>query len=439
MRSLMLRPKSLLPAVLFLFCAVSAATAGHGVDWVVLVDDTGTMCYQSRGDMTVRAIGEFVSLTERGDRVSVCSYGERPASVLPTNPVVIKDESSKDYVRAHTRFSFSADRTDITAGLEYVWRERTHLFPGLAAGKGKGAVIVLLTDGKLIPVYDDFANYEATYRKSRRRLLELASLCAKDGIRINTIGLGREDKVDGGLLEEISARTGGTYRHVASASNVAEAYRAIAAERRPSAPVAVVGAQDGRGAHPAGNDASVGGFGLQDVASASETPGPLTAKSLGDKHTAASPSSGRTAFPAEFCLGSAGILAVFIGMIAVGTEKRQKWAKRFATNLFGTGEKRVRGYLKPIDPLGTNSARACIGLENPGVESVRVGSGTSFIPHVEATVEFVGTRDGSPPEINVETGSVAIEGEGVTARKLKDGDVIEIDGLRYQYLRGNRR
>ncbi len=440
MRSRMTRPAPLLLAVLFLFCAAGAATAGYGVDWVVLVDNTGTMRYQSRGDMTVRAIAEFVSITELGDRVSICSYGERPASVLPISPVSIEDESSRDYVKAHTRFSFSADRTDITAGLEYVWQERVRLFPCLGAGDGKAAaVVVLLTDGKLVPVYDDFANYERTYTKSRKRLLELASLCAEQGIRIDTIGLGREDRVDGKLLKDISVRTGGTYRHVAVASGVAEAYRAIADERRSSVAAEVVRTPDNCVAHAANDDASVGGFSFQDVASASETSAPLTARSLGDGDIAASSSSASASFPSEFCLGCAGILAVFIGMVAVGTEKRQKWAAHFSTNLFGTGEKRVRGYLKPIDTPGISSARACIGLENPGVESVRVGSGTSFIPTVAAIVEFIGTKDGSPPELHVESGNATVEGEASKVRKLRDGDVVEIDGLRYQYLRGNRR
>ncbi|MCK5596132.1 MAG: hypothetical protein KAJ04_01675, partial [Candidatus Eisenbacteria sp.] len=111
-----MRLRPLLFATLFLLCAASTA-AGYGVDWVVLVDNTGTMRYQSRGVMTVKAIKEFVSLTEPGDRISICSYGERSVSVLPNHAVVIEDESSKDYVRAHTKFGFNADRTDITAGL----------------------------------------------------------------------------------------------------------------------------------------------------------------------------------------------------------------------------------------------------------------------------------------------------------------------------------
>jgi hypothetical protein len=416
-----MRLRPLLFATLFLLCAASTA-AGYGVDWVVLVDNTGTMRYQSRGVMTVKAIKEFVSLTEPGDRISICSYGERSVSVLPNHAVVIEDESSKDYVRAHTKFGFNANRTDITAGLEYVWRMRAHFFPGLEAGDGKGAdaVIVLLTDGKLIPVYSSYARYEATYDRSRRRLLELASLCAEQGIRICTIGLGRSSKVDGELLTDISTRTGGTYRHVAAASGVAEAYRAIASEQRPSPPVEVVEA-------PSTPE-------LQDAVTASETS--ESPRETKVKHVGARPSS---AFSSEFCLGSAGILAVFVGMIAVGTEKRKKWAMRFTTAIFGTGEMRVRGYLKPIDVDGIASARACIGLENPGVESVRVGSGTSFIPQIEAIMEFTGTKDGSPPELHVEGGRVTVEGKAVTTRKLKDGDVVDIEGLRYQYLRGNRR
>lgn len=440
MRGRMKRPSTLLLVVLFLLCATPAALAGSGVDWVVLVDDTGTMRQQSRGDMTVKAIGEFVSLAERGDHISICSYGERPAHVLPASPVLIKDESSKDLVRTHTKFGFAADRTDITAGLEYVWGARASLFPGLAVtgGKGAGAVIVLLTDGKLIPVYEDYSQYEEIYRKSRKRLLELASLCGEQGIRICTIGLGRTDKVDGELLQDVAARTGGTYLHVADASDVAAAYRTIAAGQRSPAPVDVVRAPVDRDA-PAEARAPARNHGMQDVATASDTPESPRGRLTADKHVPSDTSGGLPAFPADFCLASASILAVFIGIIAVGSEKRQRWAARFSTNLFGTGQKRVRGYLKPIDPPGSSSARANIGLENPGLESVKVGNGTPFMSTVEATLEFIGTTDDSPPELHVEGAGVTVEGEAVTVRKLRDGDIVDVEGLRYQYLRGNRR
>ena len=234
-------------------------------------------------------------------------------------------------------------------------------------------------------------------------------------------------------MEDVAVRTGGTYRHVAVASDVVEAYQEIAVEQRPLEPAS---SSSGKTL----SDALWGGLRLQDEASGGETPGEVSEDGDGQGRVDACSSSGITAFPADFCLASAGIIAIFIGMVAVGTEKRQQWAGQFfSANLFGTGEKRVRGYLKPMDSPGTSSARANIGLENPGLASLKIGNGTSFIPQVEATLEFWGTTDGSPPELHVENGSVTIDGKATTSRKLKDGDIIEIDDLMYQYLRGNRR
>ena len=427
-----LKPMLLVAALLL--GSSSAACAVGAVDWVVLVDGSGTMRHQERGARTVDGIEELVSLTRRGDRVSIVSYGERTALALPSSPVAITDEASRDYVRTNTDIRFVADRTDITAGLEYIWNERDTLFPGLVPGSGSrsDAVIVLLTDGKLVPVYDDYANYDGIYGRSRARLLELASLFGEQGIRICTIALGREEKVDGDLMRTVAKRAGGTFRQVVSASDVVEAYRGVAVEQRPAVTETPRAKGEARGK-------SRRGFGLQDVASASDEPrGPL---SEGDpaEHANESSASAITAFPSDFCLGSASVLGILIGLVAVGSQKRQRWAARFSTALFGTGERRVRGYLKPVDPPGTNSARANIGLENPGVDTIKIGNGTAFLPHLETTVEFIGTTDGTTPELCVESGRVTIEGEEVTSRKLRDGDILELEGVLYQYLRGNRR
>ena len=438
MRRGMTRSAALLLAAALLLCAAPVALAGTGVDWVLLVDDTGTMRYHSRGDMTVKAVAEFISLTRPGDHVSICSYGERPADVLPANPVSITDESSKSRVISNAKFGFAADRTDITAGLDYVWKERSTLFPGLKAtgAKRSQAVIVLLTDGKLIPVYDDYSKYDGIYKASRKRLLELAALCREEGIQICTIGLGRADKLDGDLLEALADRTGGTYAHVADATNVAAAYRGVAASQRPQAPIEVVEAPVKRD-KPA--TAPARRVNLQDTAAAANIQEQTPDQRAASLRRTSRPKGGLEAFPSDFCLASAGILAVFVGMIAVGTEKRQKWATRFSKNLFGTGQKRVRGYLKPIDPPGETTARANIGLENPGLDAVTIGNGTPFLSTAEVTLEFIGTTDDSPPELHVEGEGVTVEGEPVTVRKLRDGDIVDVEGLRYQYLRGNRR
>ncbi len=271
--------------------------------------------------------------------------------------------------------------------------------------------------------------------------MELASLCGEQGIRICTIGLGRADKVDGELLKDVATRSGGTYVHVADASDVVAAYRTIATAQRSSAPVGVVDVVEADIDRDAasGEPTHARVVGLQDEAAASAQPESPRGQRVRKADVASHPSGGLPAFPWEFCLASAGILGVFVGMVAVGTQRRQKWATRFSANLFGTGQTRVRGYLKPIDAPGETTARANIGLENPGLESVKIGNGTQYLSNVDVTLEFVGTTDDSPPELRVEGEGVTVEGEPVTIRKLKDGDIVDVEGLRYQYLRGNRR
>ncbi|HYW68290.1 MAG TPA: hypothetical protein VE960_01690, partial [bacterium] len=304
------------------------------------------------------------------------------------------------------------------------------------------AVVILLTDGKLVPVYDDFARYQEVYEESRKRLLELASLCGEHGIRVCTIALGREEKVDGELMRTVADRTGGTYRHVASAPDVVEAYREIAVEQRsmmPAEPVEPAVVEE-----PTANDSGGGlpwwvRLSIQDVASASDVPEESSPAGTVAERKRAWTSSGITAFPSNFCLASGGLLGVLIGVVAVGSQKRQRWAAHFSTAAFGTKDRRVRGYLKPMDSPGMNSARPNIGLENPGVGTIKVGCGTGLLPRIQTTMKFTGTSDGTPPELHVLKGQVTVEGETVTSLRMKDGDILEFEGMRYQYLRGNRR
>ncbi len=144
-------------------------------------------------------------------------------------------------------------------------------------------------------------------------------------------------------------------------------------------------------------------------------------------------------FPIDFCYQTAALLAVFVGAVAIGSERNARWVRPFAGHLFGTGLRRVRGYLAPIDKPGVQTARPSIGLENPGLEEVIVGAGTPYASYAKETVlRFVGTRDGSPPEVRVEQGVLLLGGKEVEKAGLEDGDLLEIEGLQYVYLRGRR-
>jgi hypothetical protein len=138
--------------------------------------------------------------------------------------------------------------------------------------------------------------------------------------------------------------------------------------------------------------------------------------------------------------GATGAIAVFLGLVVVGTRRRQPWTE-FFTRTIGPTEQRVRGYLKPLELDGVQFARPIIGIENPGVPTLEIGRGTRYADFARETlIEFEGTRDGTPPTVNVLQGTVTVDGEFVTEpRKLRDGDVLNFEGVTYTYLRGNRR
>lgn len=196
--------------------------APRGMEYVVLVDNTGTMSRAGRGDATVTVLKTMIAGLLPGDRITVYSYGEGARAVLSTYPASTDSEAARKRIAREVSFSFDADRTDMTAGMELVWSERDRVFSESLGKGGPGArgVIVLLTDGKLIPVYDDYARYDEIYKEKRTRLRQLASLFGQEGIRVFTVGLGHESKLDGELLAELARRGGGDYYHSPTASDL---------------------------------------------------------------------------------------------------------------------------------------------------------------------------------------------------------------------------
>ena len=133
------------------------------------------------------------------------------------------------------------------------------------------------------------------------------------------------------------------------------------------------------------------------------------------------------------------VLALLTSAVALGLQRKQPWALVFAREL-GRSRVRVRGYLVPVNKPGVITPRPVIGLENPGLPTMKIGSGTAHMSYARETVlEFQGTNDGSPPTLVVERGQVRVDGEVVTRWQLRSGDVIEAEGLRFKYMKGHRR
>ena len=443
----------------------TATRTVEGVDYVLLIDATGTMRYQGRAEATLLAIAELIDSTQPGDRISVFGYGEEPFSALTAYPVTVESERSKADLIAGIELSFGADRTDITRGLEHVWTERASVLPQAGASDAaRAACVILLTDGKLIPNYDDYSVYDSIYQTSRRRLLELGDLFGELGTPVHTITLGSEEKTDGELMSAVSRRSGGSHYAAHSSGVLANVFGSVVDEMASmrqervagagyvTQPDGTAGAAGEEGATPATSDFEGSGAQTEEGswvvyrASAEQTePAGGATRSPGQSTTdnrgmAAASAAFRDSAMATVHQTTVGILGVIMGFVAIGIQRRQSWTRTFTKPLLKK-EIRVKGYLKPIYPEGVVGAKSAIPIENPGLPVVEIGAGTQYASDANHTlVEFVGTVDGTPPLVRVLRGEVRIGGETVTdERQLEDGDVLEFEDRAYEYLRGSRR
>ncbi len=440
---------ALLVACVLMTIAPTGARAVEqgGVDYVLLVDCTGTMQYASRGAATLEAIEQFVGALNTGDRVTVYGYGEEPFPAMAAYPVTVGPQSERKAICDKLNLPFAADRTDITRGLDLVWQERDTVFSRSLSSGGQApagsAYVVLLTDGKLIPNYSDYSEYDAIYGKSKRRLRELAGLFADAKIPVYSVGLGQAEKVEGELLTQVSKTSGGVYRHAASSDRLAGVFEEIMGDVI-APPVAVA---------DAGIMTDVGGEEALMVAEPVNESGEGTTSTFLDGIVeSASASEPDRASRAETALAQSfgslgrqvyqsilGVLGVVMGFVAIGIHRHQAWTGAFTKPLLQK-EIRVKGYLRRVLPEGVIAAHRNIPLENPGLAMVEIGLGTDYAAELRETLfEFAGTTDGSPPLLRVLKGSARVAGEPAEeVRALVDGDIIECEGKAYKYLRGQR-
>jgi len=481
MKRTALRMRAALSLALVAF-GLATASVCPAADYVILVDCTGTMRYQGRAEAALEAVRDFMGSTSPGDFITVYGYGEEPYPALPEYPARVDCDYSGLAISEGVSLSFGADRTDITRGLELVWEERELVLPRALetarAEEAAGSCVILLTDGKLIPCYDDYSEYDRVYARSRARLLELGELLGEAGVPVHAIGLGPADKIDGALLEDVAWKSGGDYVHSPTSADLGRAFRELA-------PAVTAGRGSTSAAGTVGSvvEASTVGGSESDYEHAQK---PVEALSFIQDEAAASSAAtgsepapegamGARGVPAELGVAAAGggprattpkrsspgvnaaraafrdfagtvqetivgVLGVIVGFVAIGVQRRQSWTHAFTRPLLRR-EIRVKGYLKPSYPDGVVGARSCIPLENPGVPVLEVGEGAEFGDDIPGTlVEFIGTVDGSPPTLKVVRGAVLVNGQPVEEEQaLGDGDLIELAERPYMYLRGSRR
>ena len=190
------------------------------VDYVFLLDNSGSI---PRGEPRVfarEAIKAFVELSEVNDKISLIAFDE-DARLLVSR--VIQSQSDKDFIKnaVEEGLGFDGQYTDISKAFLFLTENRQNLF----RGAGYNPAVILISDGKLQPKPP--RNVNNAYQQMINSLNDLS------GIPFYTIGLGEtaiyEDflpDINGLVLlrDKIATPTGGHFYHIRSVDALIETY-----------------------------------------------------------------------------------------------------------------------------------------------------------------------------------------------------------------------
>lgn len=193
--------------------ATAEARADPGLDVRVLIDVSGSMKRNDRANLRVPALRLLTGLLPDGAHAGVWIFGDRAVELLAPRRV---DTAWKRAANAAAAKVHSRDQhTDIEAAL----LEATEDWTG-ASPPGRRELIVL-TDG----IVDVAAGSEES-RASRGRLIEVQLPRLRQlKARVHTLALSPE--ADAGLMERLSAASGGYHEAVAHAGGIERAFLRI--------------------------------------------------------------------------------------------------------------------------------------------------------------------------------------------------------------------
>jgi Ca-activated chloride channel homolog len=185
------------------------------IDTVLVIDRSGSMDENDKIEGAKQAAQAFVGQMRPGDRTAVIAFSNQPVLVQP----------------------FTADTTLLERAIRRIRPDgSTALYDSMIAGveqlKGLAGrrALLLLTDGRDMIATDD------PTPASRATLDEAIQVAIKDGISVQTIGLGDRDDDDmrGGIdetvLKRIAGETGGAYFYAPGADQLSDLYRRLSAD-----------------------------------------------------------------------------------------------------------------------------------------------------------------------------------------------------------------
>jgi Ca-activated chloride channel homolog len=185
------------------------------IDTVLVIDRSGSMDENDKIEGAKEAAGAFVRQMRPGDRTAVIAFSNRPDLVQPfTSDTALLDRA----IRRIRPDGSTALYDSMIAGVEQL------------NGLGGRRALLLLTDGR------DMIGTDDPTPASRASLDEAIRIAVKDGISVQTIGLGDRDTndlrsgIDETVLKRIADETGGAYFYAPTADQLADLYRRLSAD-----------------------------------------------------------------------------------------------------------------------------------------------------------------------------------------------------------------
>lgn len=172
-----------------------------GEDLVFAVDVSGSMVKTDPDFLLFRSVKACMEELSRGDnRAAVVPFSDSLTEKLPMTDLSGQGlEAALSYMDS---LAYTSGDTDIGLALETAVRVAEE-------GQGRDRRIILVTDGMIdLPHEEDES---AAEKQSLTQALVAAEEAVKEGILIDTAGVGDPAKIDKGLLGYLAERTGGTF------------------------------------------------------------------------------------------------------------------------------------------------------------------------------------------------------------------------------------
>jgi Ca-activated chloride channel family protein len=181
----------------------------EGVDVVLAIDASGSMgasgfdpqTRESRFDIARRIAQQFI-LERVGDNAGVVVFGDFAFIASPVTYEKAVVAEMMDYLG----YGMAGQNTAIGEGIAMGVR-------ALERSKAASKVVILLTDGE--------------HNSGRVSPKEATALAQKRGIRIYTVGMGRQGEFDEAMLKKIANESGGAFFAAYDPEQLSEVYDAI--------------------------------------------------------------------------------------------------------------------------------------------------------------------------------------------------------------------